>query len=42
LRDGIPDQWKVNHGLSTTNPGFHKATAPDGYTYLKNYMNGAP
>jgi hypothetical protein len=42
LHDGIPDQWKVNHGLSTTDPNLHKATAPNGYTYLENYMNGTP
>jgi hypothetical protein len=38
--DGIPDQWKANQGLSTTDPNLHKATAPNGYTYLENYLNG--
>jgi pectate lyase len=41
LHDGIPDQWKVNQGLSTTDPNLHKTTAPNGYTYLENYMNGS-
>jgi hypothetical protein len=40
LHDGIPDQWKVNHGLSTTDPNLHKAVAPSGTTYLENYLNG--
>jgi hypothetical protein len=40
LHDGIPDLWKTAHGLSTTDPNLHKATAPNGYTYLENYING--
>jgi Bacterial Ig-like domain (group 2) len=40
LHDGIPDQWKSANGLSTTDPNLYKATAPNGYTYLENYMNG--
>ena len=39
LHDGIPDQWKSAHGLSTTDPSLHKQTAPNGYTYLENYIN---
>ncbi len=40
LHDGIPDQWKSSQGLSTTDPNLYKTTAPNGYTYLENYMNG--
>ncbi len=39
LHDGIPDQWKSANGLSTTDPSLYKQTAPNGYTYLENYMN---
>jgi pectate lyase len=38
--DGIPDQWKLNQGLSTTDPSLYNAIASNGYTYLENYMNG--
>jgi hypothetical protein len=40
LHDGIPDQWKKLKGLSTTDPNLHKAIAPNGYTWLENYLNG--
>jgi hypothetical protein len=40
LHDGIPDQWKSANGLSTTDPTLYKQIAPNGYTYLENYMNG--
>jgi pectate lyase len=40
LSDGIPDQWKINNNLSTTDQGLYKATAPNGFTYLENYLNG--
>ena len=40
LHDGIPDQWKTAHGLSTTDSNLHNAIAPNGYTYLENYLNG--
>jgi len=40
LHDGIPDQWKSANGLSTTDPSLYKQMAPNGYTYLENYMNG--
>jgi hypothetical protein len=40
LHDGIPDQWKTVKGLSTTDPNLYKAVAPNGYTYLENYLNG--
>ncbi|MBV8514080.1 MAG: hypothetical protein JO260_02150 [Acidobacteria bacterium] len=38
--DGIPDQWKQANGLSTTDATLYKQTAPNGYTYLENYLNG--
>jgi len=40
LHDGIPDQWKINYGLSTTDTTLYQKTAPNGYTYLENYLNG--
>jgi pectate lyase len=40
LHDGIPDQWKTLKGLSTTDQTLYKSTAPNGYTYLENYLNG--
>ncbi len=38
--DGIPDAWKSEHGLSTTDPNLHSEKASNGYTWLENYMNG--
>jgi hypothetical protein len=40
LHDGIPDQWKTQYGLSSTDPNLYKAIAPNGYTWLENYLNG--
>jgi hypothetical protein len=40
LHDGIPDQWKTLKGLSTTDPNLYKTVAPNGYTWLENYLNG--
>ncbi len=40
MHDGIPDQWKVSKGLSTSDATLFKATAPNGYTWLENYLNG--
>ncbi len=37
--DGIPDLWKANHGFSPT-ANIGATTAPNGYTYLENYLNG--
>jgi hypothetical protein len=37
---GIPDQRKTLKGLSTTDANLYKRTAPNGYTYLENYLNG--
>ena len=41
LHDGIADRWKIKYGLSTTDATLYKTTAPNGYTYLENYLNGA-
>jgi Abnormal spindle-like microcephaly-assoc'd, ASPM-SPD-2-Hydin len=40
MHDGIPDQWKTLKGLSTSDPNLHNAVAPNGYTWLENYLNG--
>jgi pectate lyase len=40
LHDGIPDAWKAAKGLSTTDTNLYKETAPNGYTWLENYLNG--
>jgi hypothetical protein len=40
LHDGIADQWKINHGLSTADTTLYQRIAPNGYTYLENYLNG--
>ncbi len=40
LNDGIPDQWKVAKGLSTTDTNLYKTVAPNGDTWLNNYLNG--
>jgi hypothetical protein len=40
MHDGISDEWKTAHGLSTTDPNLFNEIAPNGYTYLENYLNG--
>jgi len=40
LHDGIPDQWKTKYGLSVSDGSLRNKTAPNGYTYLENYLNG--
>ena len=40
LHDGIPDQWKSANGLSTTDTNLNSEVAPNGFTYLENYLNG--
>ena len=40
IHDGVPDQWKLLHGLSTSDAGLAPRQAPNGYTYLENYLNG--
>ena len=39
MHDGIPDQWKQMKGLSTSDPNLHNEIAPNGYTWLENYLN---
>lgn len=40
LHDGIPDQWKTAHGLSTVDATLWKTVnAANHYTYLENYLN---
>ena len=39
MHDGIPDQWKTKYGLSVSDGSLHNRTAPNGYTYLENYLN---
>lgn len=38
--DGIPDAWEIAHGLNPNDPTDAQKTAPNGYTYLENYLNG--
>jgi hypothetical protein len=39
--DGIPDQWKKNNGLSTTDASLYKKIdKKTGYTYLEEYLAG--
>jgi len=41
LHDGIPDQWKNNNGLSTTDGTLYNKIDPKtGYTYLEDYLAG--
>ena len=40
LHDGIPDQWKIARGLSPSDNALANNVAPNGYTYLENYLNG--
>jgi hypothetical protein len=39
--DGIPDQWKVAHGFSTTDPNLHNQVLASGYTVLETYLAGS-
>lgn len=41
LHDGIPDLWKTNHGLSTSDTGLAARTDPvTKITYLEDYLDG--
>jgi hypothetical protein len=40
IPDGIPDVWKIANGLNPNGPSMANAIAPNGYTYLENYLNG--
>jgi pectate lyase len=38
--DGIPDVWEHAYGLNPNDASDAEKTAPNGYTYLENYLNG--
>lgn len=38
--DGIPDWWCLQYGLNPRIPGLASNTAPDGLTYLVNFIQG--
>ncbi len=40
MHDGIPDAWKQAKGLSLIDPNLYNTVAPNGYTWLENYLNG--
>ncbi|GAB2607645.1 Ig-like domain-containing protein [Kribbella endophytica] len=37
--DGIPDWWEQANGLDPNDPTDAQKLAPNGYTYLENYLN---
>jgi hypothetical protein len=37
--DGIPDWWEKANGLDPDDPSDAQKIAPNGYTYLENYLN---
>jgi pectate lyase len=37
--DGIPDAWEIAHGLDPNDPSDAARLAPNGYTWLENYLN---
>jgi pectate lyase len=37
--DGIPDDWEIAHGLNPNDPTDAAKIAPNGYTWLENYLN---
>jgi hypothetical protein len=37
--DGIPDAWERAHGLDPHAANDARRTAPNGYTWLENYLN---
>jgi hypothetical protein len=38
--DGLPDLWKITQGFSASDTAMANTVAPNGYTYLENYLNG--
>jgi len=38
--DGMPDIWENARGLDSKNAADRNFIAPNGYTYLENYLNG--
>jgi hypothetical protein len=41
LHDGLPDQWKVANGYSTTDVNLHNKVLASGYTVLETYLAGS-
>ena len=37
--DGIPDAWEIAHGLDPRDPTDGARLAPNGFTWLENYLN---
>ena len=37
--DGMTDVWELAHGLTPGDPTNATKIAPNGYTYLENYLN---
>ncbi len=38
--DGMPDDWEIARGLNPNDSTDSHKTAPDGYTYIEDYING--
>ncbi len=38
--DGMPDDWETAHGLNPNDSTDARLIAPDGYTYIEDYING--
>jgi hypothetical protein len=38
--DGIPDNWKLRHGLDVKDPTIARRIGANGYTYIEHYLNG--
>ncbi len=37
--DGMEDQWETNHGLDPADPTDGNTVAPNGYTWVENFLN---
>jgi hypothetical protein len=38
-QDGLPDTWENQNGLNPNDPADAPQSAPNGYSYLENYLN---
>ncbi len=38
--DGMPDAWELEHNLNPNDSTDARKIAPDGYTYVEDYING--